>query len=344
MYAACETNMSRAGLANSGALFGGGFTLAVFFFMFTSPYHTTRSNGTCVYTQPLDGDSIPSTAGSIPSPNGAIVAFNKANLDGSDKGTPGHSYDIMYGPFLAPFLSRPVRLLEIGVANGRSLKLWERLFPFHELIVGIGYGPGSQVEDTFKRNFTDKHVLYTGSQADPSFLDRVKADLGNAKFDIIIDDGSHVPWHQIFTLEYLFKDSLKDGGLYIIEDIETSYWDAPGAGLYGYTLQDAGIGKRGNVVEKLKGVADTLNRGMLLDPDYHVLHDKTDHLVSHIMFSQNAVALWKKDTALWVEAQIQEKHIDSYGFGTPQIVDKTRSHYKSWKSQNTWDVAGMQRA
>jgi hypothetical protein len=26
------------------------------------------------------------------------------------------------------------------------------------------------------------------------------------------DDGSHVPWHQIFTLEYLFEHLLKDGG------------------------------------------------------------------------------------------------------------------------------------
>ena len=38
-------------------------------------------------------------------------------------------------------------------------------------------------------------------------------DLGvDFKFDLIVDDGSHVPWHQIFTLEYLFHHLLKDGG------------------------------------------------------------------------------------------------------------------------------------
>ena len=50
------------------------------------------------------------------------------------------------------------------------------------------------------------------------------ADVGGQKFDVIIDDGSHIPWHQIFTLETIFDTFLKDGGVYIIEDIETSYW------------------------------------------------------------------------------------------------------------------------
>ena len=44
-------------------------------------------------------------------------------------------------------------------------------------------------------------------------------------------------------------------GFYIIEDIETSYWDAPDAARHDYSIQEAGIGKRGNVVEKLKGVS-----------------------------------------------------------------------------------------
>ena len=317
-------------------------TLLVLVFLITSKDNWPKSN--CTSTCPVSAVPGAAATSSVPSPQDAIAAFNKANLEGSDKGTPGHNYDIMYGPFLAPFLDQPVQVLEIGVEDGRSLKLWQRLFPHHQRIVGIGYGAGAEVKSSFKRNIAEKHVLYTGSQADPSFLDRVMADLENTKFDIIVDDGSHVPWHQIFTLEYLFKESLKDGGLYIIEDIETSYWDAPGAGLYGYTLQEAGIGKRGNAVEKLKGVADTLNRGMLLDPEYHVLHNKTDHLISHIMFSQNVVMLWKKKASQWVEAQIQENHIDRYAFGTPSFVDQTRKHYKSWKSQNTWDVAGMQRA
>jgi hypothetical protein len=40
----------------------------------------------------------------------------------------------------------------------------------------------------------------------------------------IIDDGSHVPEHQISSFDYLFQEVLMPGGTYIIEDIETSYW------------------------------------------------------------------------------------------------------------------------
>ena len=42
----------------------------------------------------------------------------------------------------------------------------------------------------------------------------------------------------------------------------TTYGDRPGVLLYGYPIPNAGIGKRGSAVEKLKGIADVLNRGM----------------------------------------------------------------------------------
>ncbi len=43
------------------------------------------------------------------------------------------------------------------------------------------------------------------------------------RYDIIIDDGSHVPQHQIISLACLLR-ALNPGGLYIIEDLKTSYW------------------------------------------------------------------------------------------------------------------------
>ncbi len=47
--------------------------------------------------------------------------------------------------------------------------------------------------------------------------------LQDNRYDIIIDDGSHVPQHQIISLACLLP-ALNPGGLYIIEDLETSYW------------------------------------------------------------------------------------------------------------------------
>ena len=44
------------------------------------------------------------------------------------------------------------------------------------------------------------------------------------KFDVILDDGSHVPEHQILTINKLWKLVKPFPGIYIIEDLQTSYW------------------------------------------------------------------------------------------------------------------------
>ena len=95
-------------------------------------------------------------------------------------------------------------------------------------------------------------------------------------------------------------------------------------------------------MEKLKGVADTLNRGIFLDPDYHVLRNGVDHMISHILFSQNVVVMWKKHISVW-EANVQTVHIDSYPYGNPKFVDPARKKLTLWKMNNTWEIAGMKR-
>ena len=50
-----------------------------------------------------------------------------------------------------------------------------------------------------------------------------KTNFKDLKFDIIIDDGSHMTKHQIDTFEHLFETMLVDGGLYVIEDLHTSF-------------------------------------------------------------------------------------------------------------------------
>ena len=269
------------------------------------------------------------------SPEHSMRLFVDSNVEESDKVTL-HKYHLMYGPSLSPFLLKEVRLLEIGVHNGLSLKLWERLFPHHQLIAGIGYGSGKEVHETFKRFTNEKHILYTGSQADGSFLTRVLEDLKGKKFDIIIDDGSHVPWHQIFSLEFLFDKFLSEGGVYIIEDIETSYWDATTASLYGYPIVNSGIGKRGSAIEKLKGLVDVINRKFLLDPSFSILHGNVDHLISHLTFSQNCVVLHKQTKQNWEEVDMKYRVSESK-------VDYTRAHYNEYKARSNWEVAGMVR-
>jgi len=103
---------------------------------------------------------------------------------------------------------RVKRLLEIGVQYGGSLKLWEDFFPKAE-IIGLDNDP--TCKEYVKKNF----VL--GDQTDRKLL----GTLG--EFDVVIDDGGHTMRQQQETFDILFP-KLNLGGLYVIEDLHTSYW------------------------------------------------------------------------------------------------------------------------
>ncbi len=68
---------------------------------------------------------------------------------------------------------------------------------------------------------SEKGLVCCGSQADPVFLEDVATQRG--KFDVIIDDGSHQSEHIIASFKSLARH-VKDGGLYIVEDVHACYW------------------------------------------------------------------------------------------------------------------------
>jgi hypothetical protein len=139
--------------------------------------------------------------------------------------------------------------------------MWENIFKKSELICGICYGKTNNLQ--LSNKFTNKIKLFYGDQSDHDFLNTIKKSLNGKKFNIIIDDGSHVPWHQLFTFEILFETLLEEDGIYIIEDIETSYWNAVDKTptIYGtYYIENAGIGKNGSLVEQIKNIPDVINR------------------------------------------------------------------------------------
>jgi len=100
------------------------------------------------------------------------------------------------------------RILEIGVKDGASLRMWKEFYPNAEVI-------GLDITDpltilgciTLKIDATDVYSL---------------GDLG--KFDLIIDDGSHNTKDQQISFQYLFNHGLNHGGIYIIEDVHTSFY------------------------------------------------------------------------------------------------------------------------
>lgn len=114
-----------------------------------------------------------------------------------------HTYLETYDRLFAPFRNG-YTMMEIGLAMGDSLKLWDEYFE-DALIFGVDISVVFEVPE-YKN---DVHVLELDATQPIDFYNW---------FDIIIDDGSHMEADQIKTFN-LLKGKMNKGGIYIIEDI-----------------------------------------------------------------------------------------------------------------------------
>ena len=130
-------------------------------------------------------------------------------------------YPDLYDKHFSPYRGKPVTMLEIGVAGGGSLEMWREYFGKDATIFGIDINPKCS------ERADPPNQVRIGSQADPEFLRSVIEEMGPP--DIILDDGSHIAKHQRASFRALFP-ALKSGGLYVIEDLITSYWRPYGGG------------------------------------------------------------------------------------------------------------------
>ena len=131
---------------------------------------------------------------------------------GTDKSSDVHNYCVKYEKYLPFKRYQDMNILEIGILDGKSLLTW-RDYYYKSKIVGIDINPDcKQFED--KDNNISVEI---GSQDDFVFLNEIMREYG--KFDMILDDGSHMNEHVIYSFEHLFE-SVKSGGLYVIEDMK----------------------------------------------------------------------------------------------------------------------------
>ena len=125
----------------------------------------------------------------------------------------GKSYLDFYEPYFKPIRDDNLSILELGVKDGGSLKLWQAYFP-NAHILGVDVDP-----DRAKHSEGRIDVVIC-SQDNQPVLDVIASKYGG--FDIILDDASHLNALTIRSFEILSKH-LRKGGIYIFEDMLCSY-------------------------------------------------------------------------------------------------------------------------
>ena len=119
-----------------------------------------------------------------------------------------HTYIETYDKLFAPF-QKGCSIMEIGLALGHSIDLFDEYFD-NSTIVGI------DISVIFNRDsYKNKVAIIEGDATKEDTLTWFTKD---TKFDIVIDDGSHVTQDQLTTFN-LLKGKMNKGGIYIIEDI-----------------------------------------------------------------------------------------------------------------------------
>lgn len=201
----------------------------------------TKVTGGASGPSEIDAFAIPRSEADIRS---AGVKGDLAKIFFAHKGQIVHKwihYLEIYDRHFSKYRDTDFRMLEIGVFKGGSLDLWREYFGPKAVIFGIDVNPECA------GYATAPNQVRIGSQDDPAFLRSVIDEMGSP--DLILDDGSHVGRHQAASFETLFP-LLKDGGIYAIEDMHTSYWDR---------MFKGGYKRSGTAVELVKQMIDDLH-------------------------------------------------------------------------------------
>lgn len=143
-----------------------------------------------------------------------------------------HMYQHVYEEMLEPFRSLPIRFMEIGLGcdmkygPGRSFKLWDEYFTNSDAQLHYMERDGACVS---AMNIQPRNGhIFVGSQDNITFLQHTATRLDAlGGLDVLVDDGGHTMSQQLTTFE-TFWPHMRPGGLYVVEDVQTSYIKAWG--------------------------------------------------------------------------------------------------------------------
>jgi hypothetical protein len=123
-------------------------------------------------------------------------------------------YAPIYDRHFAKFVGRKINVLEIGIGHGGSLQIWKTYFGSKAMIWGI------DIDERCMEYGEDQIYILHGDQSNAEFWQNFNA-MQNA-WDIVIDDGSHDPFHQALSFKSLWP-YMNPGGIFLIEDCHQRY-------------------------------------------------------------------------------------------------------------------------
>ncbi len=224
-----------------------------------------------------------------------------------------HYFDI-YDRHFSRLRNKPVKILEIGVSQGGSLQMWKAYFGAQAKIYGVDVNPKC-------KELEEENVeIFIGSQSDRSFLRDLTEKIGTV--DLLIDDGGHTMKQQIVTFEELYE-LVSDDGIYVCEDVHTSYWPEFGGGHKNPK----------SFIEYSKNLIDQIN----------AFHSREKGFEADD-FTRTTDSIHFYDSVVIIEKRIREKPFDektgSMSF-EETLIDKAKLKAKYAATRNKTKVQGL---
>ena len=186
--------------------------------------------------------------------------------------------------------------------------MWKKYFGPQAAIFGVDINPNcKQLEEAGIR-------IFIGDQQDRKFLRAVAQELPS--IDILIDDGGHTMEQQIATYEELFP-LVASSGVYLIEDLHTSYWKKWG-GRYR---------KKRTFIEYSKNFIDQINAWHSHEPNKLRVSEFTKSVHS-LHYYDSVLVIEKRPVAEPTHERRGKSLIPEYNRPSPKLIDKVRRKLK----------------
>jgi cephalosporin hydroxylase len=198
---------------------------------------------------------------------------------------------LTYDRIFQSYRDRAIKLLEIGVQNGGSLEVWSKYFSKAESILGCDIRT-----ECGALKFSNRRIqVVVGDAAGQPTYKKITAT--SSQFDVVIDDGSHVS-DDILKAFFIYFPLVSPGGVYVIEDTHTLYWER----------YQGGLSKPSSAKELFKKLTDVVNfehweEGTTI-ADYLLIQDKSTDIkfieegwVESIEFCNSLIIVRKANNA-----------------------------------------------